>query len=135
MVGHRAVLLGRGVGLAGGRALVAGVEEAGPLGGQLGALTLFLRQLGLRLRERQEHTALHLPDLDARPARGAAGRPGLRDEPTEDPGVPVIQRPRRSERPSLKGRDNFAQRELGTLETPFIFPGAQLGHEQIVQSY
>jgi len=72
VVSHPAVLLERDVQLSGGRALAARLEEARPLGGQLGAFTLFLRQLGLRLREREEHATLHLSDLDARPARGAA---------------------------------------------------------------
>lgn len=73
VVSHPAVLLEGRVRLAGGRALVTRLEEARPLGGQFGALTLLLRQLSLRLREREEHAALDLSDLDARAARGAAG--------------------------------------------------------------
>ena len=57
----------------GGRALLTRLQEARPLGGQLRAFTLFLRQLGLCLCEREEHAALHLSDLDAQPACGAAG--------------------------------------------------------------
>lgn len=74
MVRHLTVfLVVGGVQLEGGRAVVTCLGEARPLGGRLGAITLLLGQLGLRLREREEHAALDLSDLDAWPARGAAG--------------------------------------------------------------
>lgn len=95
--------------LRGGRAVVTCSEEARPLGGQPGARALLLRQLRLRLREREEHAALDLSGLDAWAARGAAGGPGLWDEPAEHRGG---ERPlcrghkRRSDVHSMKKNDN-----------------------------
>lgn len=66
------------------RALVtAGIKQAGSLSGWLGAFTLLLRELGLRLCEREEYPTPHVTDLNAGPTCGAAGRPGLWDEPEQ----------------------------------------------------
>lgn len=76
VVSHLTVLLLEGDGgcwLPGGGALVTGFQEARPLGGQRRAVTLFLGQLCLRLRECQQHAALDFSHLNAWPARGAAG--------------------------------------------------------------
>lgn len=88
VVSHLTVLLLEGDGgcwLPGGGALVTGFQEARPLGGQRRAVTLFLGQLCLRLRECQQHAALDFSHLNAWPTRGAAGWPGLRDEPAQNP--------------------------------------------------
>ncbi|OWK08740.1 SERPINA3-7 [Cervus elaphus hippelaphus] len=85
------MLLGIGGGqLSGGGALITGLQEAGPLRGQPGALTLFLWQLSLSLREGQEHAALHLSHLNTWPTGGAAGGPGLRNKPAGNRGAPRV---------------------------------------------
>lgn len=117
MVRHPAVLLGSGVRPAGRGAPVAGPAEARPPGGQPGALALFLGQLGLRLREREQHAALHFADLDARPARGAAGRPGLRDEPAENPESPLHTASGHS---TVRREEMTVQGESGTPEGPYF---------------
>lgn len=61
--------------------LVTDFKEAALLSGWLGAFTLLLWEFGLRLCECEEHPTPHLTHLNARPTRGAAGRPGFWDEP------------------------------------------------------
>lgn len=74
MVSRLAVCLAEGhIQPEGGGAVLAGLEEAWLLGGWLGALTLLLGQLRLHLREREEHTALDLSDLNTWPTGGTAG--------------------------------------------------------------
>lgn len=83
-VGPRAVLLGdAAVGLAGHGAPGTGLEQAEPLGGRPGTPTLVLGKLDLGPREGQEHAAPQGSHLHTRAAGGAAGRPGLGDEPGE----------------------------------------------------
>ena len=91
VVGRLTVLLLQGGGqLSGGGALITGLQEAGPLCGQPGALTLFLWQLSLSLREGQEHAALHLSHLNTWPTCGTAGGPGLWNKPAGNRGAPRV---------------------------------------------
>lgn len=55
------------------RALVTGFKEAGSFGGWFGAFTLLLRELSVRLCEREEHSTPHLTHLNTGPTCGAAG--------------------------------------------------------------
>lgn len=87
VVSHLTVLRERDVQLSGGQALITCFQETRPFCGQLGAFTLFLRQLSLSLCECEEHTALHLADLNTRPTRGTTGWPGFWNEPRENQGA------------------------------------------------
>ena len=92
VIGHFTILLLQRRGqVSGGRALITGLQEAGLLCGQPGAFTLFLWQLGLSLREGQEHAALHLSHLNTWPTCGTAGGPRLWNKRAGNQGAPGVR--------------------------------------------